>query len=165
MICNKCKNQVDVSEKNCGKCGNLIINNINFMGITLPIEHYMNNKENKEEFKKYIKNIKTNKNYYNILLCHSPINITRKDIINKIDIDLVLCGHMHGGIIPNFLRFIFKTNGLISPHKILFPSNVYGLINRNKKYIVITSGITVLSRSHSLLFNNIFSSEIVEISI
>jgi len=29
MICNKCKNQVDVSEKNCGKCGNLIINNIN----------------------------------------------------------------------------------------------------------------------------------------
>ena len=37
---------------------NKIIDNINFIGLTLPIDHYMEKNENKEDFKKYIKNIK-----------------------------------------------------------------------------------------------------------
>lgn len=144
---------------------NLIIDDINFIGITLPIKHYMNNMECEEEFKTYIKNIKTKDKYYNILLCHSPVNISKEQIIKNIDVDLVLCGHMHGGIIPNFLRGIFKTKGLISPYRKLFPKNVYGNIKIGKKHIIITSGITVLSRGHFIFFNNVFSSEIVEINI
>lgn len=142
---------------------NIIFDNINFIGLTLPIEHYTNKQESKEDFTKYIKNIKTNKNCYNILLCHSPVNICNEKILSKINIDLALCGHMHGGLIPQGLRFIFKQRGLLSPQKKLFPNNVYGKIVYNNKNIIITSGIKVLSESHCKYFKSVFSSEIVEI--
>ena len=124
---------------------NVIIDNINFIGITLPIEHFSSKGESIEDFKKYLKNIKTKNSCYNILLCHSPINISKKEILDKLNISLVLCGHMHGGVVPNWLRFIFKNNGIISPSKKLFPKNVYGNIKVKDKNVIITSGINVLS--------------------
>lgn len=144
---------------------NLILDNINFIGLTLPIEHYMYQNESKEDFKKYIKNIKSNKNYYNVLLCHSPINIVEEDIIKELDINLVLCGHMHGGIVPNFLRKVLGHNGIISPSKSLFPKNVYGHIKKDNKNIIITSGITMLAQSHLKQFNKFLYSEIVKINL
>ena len=144
---------------------NKIIDDINFIGLVLPIEHYMINLEDEEEFKKYIKNIKSNKKYYNILLCHSPVNISKKEILDKINVELVLCGHMHGGMVPDFLRFLFGTKGLISPQKRLFPKNVYGRIKVENKNVIITSGIKILSESHFPFFINAFSSEIVEINV
>ena len=144
---------------------NIMLDGINFIGLVLPIEHYQFNNENEEEFKTYIKNIKTNNKYYNVLLCHSPVNISKKEILSKINIDLVLCGHMHGGVVPRFLRFLFRTKGLISPQKKLFPKNVYGNIKLRNKNVIITSGIKVLSESHFPLLSNVFSSEIVEINL
>lgn len=139
------------------------IDNINFCGLTLPIEYY--EKEKQEDFKKYVKNIKSVKNCYNILLCHSPINISKDEIIKNVSADLVLCGHMHGGLVPRILRPLFKTKGLISPQKTLFPNNAYGNIKVQNKNIIITSGIKVLSESHFKLLTNVFSSEIVEIKL
>jgi predicted MPP superfamily phosphohydrolase len=173
---NKSKNIYKLSEKHINKIKkiedlyllnneNKIIDNINFIGLVLPIKHYIVNNENEEEFKNYIENIKTDNKYYNILLCHSPVNISKKEILSKTDIDLVLCGHMHGGIVPRFLRFLFGTKGLISPQKKLFPKNVYGNIKVGNKNVIITSGIKVLSESHCFFLKNIFSSEIVEINL
>lgn len=133
----------------------VVLDNINFIGVTLPFEHYYYNKESIESFNKYF-NIKSNSKYYNILLCHTPFNI----INTKIDVDLILCGHAHGGIVPRFLRFIFKNNGLISPQKRLFPKNVYGHI----KNIIITSGISVLPKKLGIL-TYLFSGEVVKIKI
>lgn len=144
---------------------NEIIDDINFIGLVLPIEHYMLNNENEEDFKSYIKYIKTNNKYYNVLLCHSPVNISKKEILNKIDVDLVLCGHMHGGMVPRFLRFLFGTKGLISPRKKLFPKNAYGKVKVGNINVIITSGIKVLSESHIPFATNMFSSEIVEINL
>lgn len=144
---------------------NKIIDNINFIGLELPIEHYMSSNESEEEFKNYIKNIKTVENYYNIVLCHSPVNLSKKEILYKINVDLVLCGHMHGGMVPNFLKFLFGTKGLISPQKRLFPKNVYGNIKVGNKNVIITSGIKVLSESHFPFVGYVFSSEIVEINL
>ena len=72
---------------------------------------------------------------------------------------------MHGGIVPRFLRPLFGSRGIISPQKKLFPNNVYGNIKIKNKNVIITSGIKVLSESHSHLFNNIFVSEVVEIDL
>lgn len=144
---------------------NIIIDNINFIGLTLPIEHYMFNGERKEGFKKHIKNIKSNKKYYNVLLCHSPSNICREEIIKDINVDLVLCGHMHGGLTPNFLKPIFKNIGFISPQKKLFPKYSYGNIKIDNKNIIITSGIKVMSKSSFKYIKNICASEVVEINI
>lgn len=144
---------------------NVILDGINFIGLVLPIEHYQFNKEEESEFEENIKNIKTDNKCYNILLCHSPENISKEKIISKINVDLVLCGHMHGGIVPNFLRFLFGKRGLISPQKRLFPNSVYGNIKLGNKNIIITSGIKILSESHLPFFTSVFSSEIVEINL
>ena len=59
---------------------NKVIDNINFIGLTLPIDYYMVYSEDENMFKKHIKNIKVEKGLYNILLCHSPINIVKKEL-------------------------------------------------------------------------------------
>lgn len=144
---------------------NLILDNINFIGLSLPIEHYMFEKESEEDFKKYMQNIKSKEEYYNILLCHSPINIVKDNIIKDIDVDLILCGHTHGGVVPWFLRGIFGTNGIISPSKSLFPKKCYGRIKKDNKNIIITSGITMLAPSHLKLVNKSLYSEVVKINL
>ncbi len=134
---------------------NIVIDNINFIGLSFPAEYYYKYKE--EVFdSKYLKNIKINKKYYNILLCHSPINI----INHKIDVDLILCGHTHGGIVPHIFSGIIKHGGFISPCKSFFPKNVYGHIHN----IIITSGISVLPKNLGIL-TNLIRSEVVNIKI
>lgn len=135
---------------------NVVLGNINFIGLTLPIEHYYLYKEkNDPNFNSYL-NFKANKKYYNILLCHSPFNIVN----TKLNVDLVLCGHTHGGVIPKVFRFITKNNGLIDPCKRLFPKNIYGNIKKDNTNILITSGISVLPKGMGI-FKNLFASEIV----
>lgn len=144
---------------------NIIIDSINFIGLELPIDYYMKYGESIESFNDNIKNIKGNKKYYNILLCHSPVCVCNKEVINKLNVDLILCGHMHGGMIPNLFRKIFNRRGLISPTKKLFPNNIYGHIKINNTNIIITSGIKVLSNSHFKFIPNLYSSEVVEIKL
>lgn len=144
---------------------NIILDNINFIGVNLPISYYMFSGESVDVFLKNIKSIKTYKKYYNVLLCHSPVCVCKKEVITKLDVDLVLCGHMHGGMIPNIFRFVFKNRGLISPLKEILPKNVYGNISIDNKNIIITSGIKVLSSRKFNLVHNIYCAEIVEINL
>ena len=139
---------------------NIIIDDINFIGLTHSIELYNDESNNLEQFNKNIKKLKTNKEYYNVLLCHSPVNVVNSIKLNNID--LVLCGHMHGGVVPNFMRKLFKNDGFINPHLKLFPKNVYGYIKRNNTNIIITSGIRVLPFK---LINKIFNPEVVKINL
>ena len=95
-----------------------------------------------------------------IICCNGETNI-----IKDIDVDLILCGHTHGGVVPWFLRGIFGTNGIISPSKSLFPKKCYGRIKKDNKNIIITSGITMLAPSHLKLVNNFLYSEVVKIDL
>ena len=139
---------------------NIVIDNINFIGLTPSIEIYHNESNNLDKFNKCLKKVKTNKKNYNVLLCHSPVNIVNSNLLNNID--LILCGHMHGGVVPNFMRKIFKNKGFINPNLNLFPKDVYGLIKKDNTSIIITSGIKVL---HSNILNKIFKPEVVKISL
>lgn len=138
---------------------NTIMDNINFIGLTIPMEYYKETKYN--DFHKCLNNLKTNKKYYNVLLCHSPMDICNKEVLKNKNIDLILCGHMHGGIVPKFMRKIFKNNGLISPNKRLFPKYAYGNIKINNTNIIISSGIKVIP----FRIINFFSPEVVNIKI
>ncbi len=173
---NKKNNEYKLNESNINKIKkinnlylldneNLILDNINFIGLMLPIEHYAYQNESLEDFKKYINNIKSNKKYYTVLLCHTPVNLVKEEILKQIDVDLILCGHMHGGIIPYYLRKVFRHNGIISPSKSLFPKNVYGNIKKDNKNIIITSGITMLAKTHFRILNKFLYSEIVKINL
>ena len=139
---------------------NIIIDGINFMGITEQLEHY--GKYSSNSFNQLLDKVKTSNKYYNILLCHSPINICKEENLKDKNINLILCGHMHGGLVPRILRPILKTRGLVSPNRTLFPKNAYGHISINSKDIIITSGCKVLPIKP---LNNLFSAEIVTINL
>lgn len=143
----------------------IVINKINFIGITLPMEYYAIEDTKYVDMTKYLNNIKIEKNCYNVLLCHSPINICNEELLKKYNIDLILCGHTHGGIVPRILRPIIKNGGFISPKKKLFIKTAYGHLKIHNTDIIITSGITVISHINKFrILKNLFSSEIVNIN-
>ena len=110
-------------------------------------------------------------NNYNILLCHTPLPLTKiksyKDVRLMKNIPLVLSGHTHGGIVPKKLRGIMKGRGFFAPHKgHKFPKNSYGLVKRENTEIVISTGITKASNSNPFKFlDGLFDSEIVFVNI
>ena len=137
---------------------NIVIDNINFMGITIPIKYYFEKKIDKQELKDTFNKLKIKKGKYNILLCHSPIDICTEEYLKDSNIDLVLCGHMHGGVLPRFLRKIIKNGGIITPERKLFPKKCYGYIKICDTEVIISSGIMVIRQ-----LRNLFVSEIVKI--
>lgn len=146
------------------------IDGVCFIGINLEFDYYYNSTTNKKDFMRYfnkIENIDSRK--YNVLLCHSPVSVTEDEIVKKLNnkINLVLCGHMHGGLTPIWLQKILKDRVLINPSKNkLFVKNSYGYLKRRNINFVITSGITKLSHlSHLTKFDKLFSPEIVTINL
>ena len=137
---------------------NVIIDNINFIGITIPIKYYFEKKIDKQELKDTFNKLKVKRGKYNILLCHSPIDICTEEYLKDANIDLVLCGHMHGGVLPNFLRKKIKNGGIITPERKLFPKKCYGYIKVCDTEVIISSGVTVIRQ-----LRNLFVSEIVKI--
>ena len=145
MELNKLENVYFLNNKN------LVRGDICFIGFNPDYEYY-----SKEESKSFVKEldgkIKMNKKYYNILLCHSPINIFNpitlkysKEIKKS---NLVLSGHMHNGMIIKC--FDFGGNwGLISPLKKPFPkyarNKASKCIDNRRIDLIINGGIIKFS--------------------
>lgn len=141
---------------------------IYFAGFTLPNNYYYNESldENSqvllkhlEAYPKLINNLPTD--IPKVLLIHSPIKLVNAKILDKLyEYDLILSGHTHGGMNPDWFNNIFKGNrGLIAPNNKLFPKIARGKILkdiRNKKItIIINSGITKLSKKSGKIFSKL----------
>ena len=114
---------------------------INLYGIDMPLmessglylkeeeldDNYINNK---------LSTIKSNK--FNILLAHNPLFI---DDYSRWGADLVLSGHMHGGII----RFPIIDKGLLSPEKKCFPKYDAGEFKVGDTIMIVNRGIGISS--------------------
>ena len=133
-------------------------NYIYVAGFTLPNAYYYNitKKEDPKILENYLKeHSKLTDNLPvdipKIALIHSPVNLVKEDIFNKLkSYDLILTGHTHGGMVPNNLAFIFPGNsGIISPTKGMFPSIAKGKIikksDQGDTTIIINNAITRLS--------------------
>lgn len=68
----------------------------------------------------------------NILLAHNPLYV---DTYFSWGADLVLAGHMHGGIVRLFGRPVIGTDGR------LFPSYGYGRIDRGEQTMLVSAGL------------------------
>lgn len=108
---------------------------------------------------------------YNLLLIHSPIVIGQKKTQKQIpflqNMDLILSGHTHAGMMPSFLDHRIKGNrGIIAPNKNIFPKNMRGMIGENP-VIVINGAVIKLSRVAGILrhFNFLFPSSLNHIKI
>ena len=113
---------------------------INLYGIVIPFEcyKYFFNNKNKEKInidEIYLKDNlgSINKNKYNILLSHTPFYFEE---YVKWGVDLVLSGHVHGGII----RIPFL-GGLLSPNREFFPKYDLGKYDDNESSMILTKGL------------------------
>lgn len=106
----------------------------------------------------YIDESKINENYventlgiidltkFNILLAHNPLCI---DEYSEWGADLVLSGHMHGGIV----RIPFINKGIMSPEKRIFPKYDAGEFEVGNTIMIINRGIGA-SSFELRVFNN-----------
>lgn len=71
---------------------------------------------------------------FKILLTHNPEHF---DTFSELKVDLVLCGHVHGGMIR------IGNRGIISPSYRFMPKYCYGLYKKNKTIMIVTSGLNM----------------------
>ena len=131
--------------------------NVRFVGFNLPINCY--NKENSLEFENIFYNsldtdlFLGNDNKINIAIIHNPMNVCNDSILKKLcNFDIILSGHMHNGLVFNFIDKIFNGNrGIIDPEKKLFPKYARNSVDiGNNKHLVISGGITKLSKTSGI---------------
>ena len=124
-------------------------------GYNMPIEYYYNN-HGGEDAKVMYQDLLKNKDklyfsdkLFNISLIHSPISLLDKDVSNYLKkCDLILCGHMHNGLVFKWIDKLVKNNyGLVSPSKGLFPDMARGYKKVGDSNIIISGGVTKLSNS------------------
>ncbi|KHD37085.1 phosphohydrolase [Clostridium acetobutylicum] len=138
MMADLMKIKVDVIEN--GKREILYKNKkINLYGSIMQLRYYRN------MMKKESKNIefrledleesvgKSDENAYNILMIHNPIFFNVYDLWKA---DLVLCGHMHGGMIK--LPLI---GGVFSPEHTFFPKYCSGRFQHNNTNMIVSRGL------------------------
>ena len=136
------------------------IDDVSFYGYT-PIKSYYNSSHTfKGESKLIIdftkKMPELENDLYTVLLCHSPVDILKDYVVNNINgfknIDVILSGHMHNGMMFNFMDSIIPGHsGIISPDKRLFPTDARGMICKEvdgkKIYLNITGGVTKIQET------------------
>ena len=108
--------------------------NIKLIGLNPNLEYYRRFRReglNKEIINNYTGDL--NKNNFNILIAHNPLEFN-----SYIDygVDLVLCGHVHGGVLK--LPFF---GAVLSPDFTLFPKYYEGIYKKGKTTMIVSRGI------------------------
>lgn len=111
---------------------------INLYGLTVPYSCYkylFQKDENTDIDRGFLEKSlgELDKNQYNILLSHTPFYFEE---FEKWGADLILCGHVHGGIIR--LPFV---GGLLSPNREFLPKYDLGEYIKNKSTMIVSKGL------------------------
>ena len=138
----------------------------------VPFSYY-GKKENLEQYKKLLENVKEkmDENKFNVLLLHSPNSLIQNGKIDRSsdvirNMNLILCGHNHGGLMPTFVQDILKGHrGLAGPYAKLFQPNAYGVYNEEDTSVLVSNGVTKISATSEAgkingILNKIYTPEI-----
>lgn len=114
---------------------------INLFGYDLPLLYYSKKEELKRQgntydihvFEKSIPLNKFEKDKFNILLVHDPSKFKTYQYVGA---DLILSGHIHGGIIR--IPFV---GGLVSPYGDFLPKYSKGKYTENNKDLIVNAGL------------------------
>ena len=142
---------------------------IRFIGYTQSYDTLDDENKYNIDISKEVSKLTSNlDNKYNIILSHNPLYISKEEVFNNIvnndKINLILSGHTHNGMLPNFIK---TNNLLITPNKKFFYKNGRGYLKVGKCKVIISGGITKLSRKASVLryFNFLYQMNIEYINI
>ena len=118
---------LDIDEK-------VVENELEFSAINNSVHYFLEQREKKEFFEQEynLRNPKMsfNEDYFSILLTHDPKSIYQlskeRNTSFVPNTNLVVSGHMHNGLTPNFLQGIMHGKGILSPDYTFFPEIAYG---------------------------------------
>ncbi len=162
------------------------IDNLHIIGFSPRFETYY--EKTKTNWSKYFHedlrkcHFKLDKNKYNILLTHSPriiaLEETQKLINNFLNnIDLILCGHMHDGLMPRFVQklgLVKDDHGLMASEgdslkEVTFGKvdKCRGLHNIKNAKLIVTRGIVKWCQPNPLfgLIDKICAKDITTIKL
>ena len=119
-------------------------------------------RENMEDYQKIFDSAfsenKLNPDIYNIFLTHEPQSIIRlsksQGTCIKPNTDLVISGHMHNGLLPNFIQPFMKNKGLISPQMQLLPEYAQGIYQLGTTTFLINGPIN--TRIETPIINSMY---------
>ena len=129
-------------------------NDIDIFALNLPIGYYLNREQNIDFYRylEILKSVSIEAKKFNILLCHSPKNVINDgrvsdylDFLKKFN--LILSGHMHGGLVPQCIRNESFGGGFVGPYTSLFPSHAYGIVKTDNTISLTTGGVTKIAES------------------
>lgn len=127
---------------------------IRITGLSISSDYYVKGKPPKIEQEELTSKIgRADYNEYQILIAHNPVYF--KEYIDW-GADLILSGHVHGGLIR--IPFI---GGVISPQFRLFPKYDGGLYTDKEKHMVVSRGLG----NHSFMPRFLNPPEIVKITL
>lgn len=113
---------------------------IQIQGLTVPLSHYcaIPNHISKESNIAPISSVlevleKPMNHKFNILLAHNPFLASMYD---EHGVDLICCGHVHGGAIR--LPFL---GGVLSPERKFFPKYSGGVYHLNQSHLIVSRGL------------------------
>ena len=121
------------------------LKDISIKGFAPSKSYFKKHYNRKNEFKRQFIENKADKftdKKYNILITHDPASIIELGIEdNELldnNIDLVISGHMHNGLVPRKLQTIMNHRGLVGPYYTFFPKYAHGIINiKNTSFIIV----------------------------
>lgn len=129
-----------------------VVHDLCFSSYEAPKKYIENEKKYEQEIMSdfYSKSFSWKKEYYNILLVHSPITMVKykKEMKNM---DLILCGHTHNGLLPMFFSKNQQIHrGIISPTREWFLKNSRGIF-LEKPILIVNGGIVKFSKTAHFL--------------
>jgi len=108
--------------------------NLSIIGLAIPRENYHRFRRVPLLVDKMNSLVgRPDENHVSILLAHNP---RYSQTYLEWGADITLCGHYHGGVIG-----LGKNRGLISPGFDPFPSNARGMLEKNGRKLIISSGL------------------------
>ena len=137
----------------------------------VPSKSYFKKRYNRKNvFEKQYKENKTdkfNKKQYNILLTHdtsSMIEIAAKnnEFIGE-NIDLVISGHMHNGLVPRGIQNIMNHRGIVGPYYTFFPKYAHGMMKIKNTDFIIVGAVNPIIKVP--LYNKIYGSDAIVLTL
>ena len=149
-----------------------LANDLSISAINVPFSYY-GKKEKLYQYQRLLKNVKEkiSEEKFNVLLLHSPNSLIQNGKIDRSsdiirNMNLILCGHNHGGLMPTFAQDIIKGHrGLAGPYAKLLQPNAYGIYNEDDTSVLVSNGVTKISSTSEAgkingILNKIYTPEI-----
>ena len=130
--------------------GKVVEDELEFSAINNSVHYFLEHHEKKEFFEQEynLRNPKMSfsEDCFSILLTHDPKSIYRLSKERNTSFipntNLVVSGHMHNGLTPNFLQGIMHGKGILSPDYTFFPDIAYGVQEIDETIFLVNGAIS-----------------------